>query len=453
MSQTVSTNLVLPEPSSELIVSEPWTMETYADDLMDELFSDIDCILDGSSNLSSQIVQTQQQLALKTANPGAQIVAPPTIVSPITEVEQRRIAAQFHTVASNPPQTTRRTVKKQRRRIWRNLRQILKLGAGLGLALAAIHWANSNGLFNRLTEDTFQFALQEPATEAKLLQAENAAPTQAEIKSDLVDYMLGALAIIDRQQELYNKASTNNIARRVTPVPRNQATLAYANQPAATLPKPKIANNAKPLPSRTTNTRVVERIYIPVYQAPQPMRYAPPAVAQAPAPLPPVKTASKEVATKTSENKAKKAAPVKVAKAKSPKTITAYASVREIKPVEVKTKPVSVKQVPKLPKMKEPAPVAAPKESPTPSAATTAAPVQQKEQKVALVPTSSHVLEGLLELGEESAALFKVNGVTRHVQKGESIGASGWKLVEVANGEAIIRRNGEVRSIFAGQKF
>ncbi|MEO1375382.1 MAG: hypothetical protein AAFW70_13880 [Cyanobacteria bacterium J06635_10] len=445
MSQTVSNNLVIPEPSEELIVSEPWTMETYADDLMDELFSDIDCILDRSSNLSTQIVQTQQQLALKTANPSAQIIPPPTIISSITEVEQRRIAAQFHTVASNPPQTTRRTVKKPRRRIWRNLRQILKLGAGLGLAIAAIHWANSNGLLKNLTSKSFQFVLQDPVVEKKLLQAENVVPTQAEIKSDLVDYMLAALAIIDRQQELQNRASTNNIARRVTPVPRNQATLAYAKQPVATLPQPKIANNAKPLPTRTTNTRVVERIYIPVYQAPQPMRYAPPAVGQAPAPLPPVKTASKEVPPKASENKAKKAAPVKVAKAKSPKTITAYASIREIKPVEVKTKPVSVKQVPKLPKMKEPAPVAAPKESP--------APVQQKEQKVASAPTSSHVLEGLLELGEQSAALFKVNGVTRRVQKGESIGASGWKLVDVANGEAIIRRNGEVRSIFAGQKF
>ena len=62
-------------------------------------------------------------------------------------------------------------------------------------------------------------------------------------------------------------------------------------------------------------------------------------------------------------------------------------------------------------------------------------------------------MEGLLELGEESAAIFKINGVSRRVQKGESIGGSGWKLVDVANGEAIIRRNGEVRSIFAGQKF
>jgi hypothetical protein len=35
---------------------------------------------------------------------------------------------------------------------------------------------------------------------------------------------------------------------------------------------------------------------------------------------------------------------------------------------------------------------------------------------------------------------------------GESIGSSGWTLVDVSNGEAVIRRNGEVRSIYAGQK-
>ncbi|MCJ8281558.1 MAG: hypothetical protein MJK14_17280, partial [Rivularia sp. ALOHA_DT_140] len=170
----------------------------------------------------------------------------------------------------------------------------------------------------------------------------------------------------------------------------------------------------------------------------------------APTPLPPVKTASKGVAPKPSDSKAKKAKPAKVAKAKTPKNITAFASIREIKPVEVKSKPVSVKQAPKIPKMKETVAIAP---SPQKSVAPVEKPVQDKQQKVASAPTSSHVLEGLLELGEQSAALFKVNGVSRRVQKGESIGASGWTLVDVANGEAIIRRNGEVRSIFAGQKF
>lgn len=440
MSKTATKNLVIPEPSQELIVSEPWTMDTYADGLMDEIFSDIDCILDGKANLSKQIVQPQQQLILHQAV-SPQVVPPPTIVTPIQQAEQQRIQAHLDSMAARTPKTAK--VKKSRRKIWRNLRQILKLAAGLGIGIAAINWAISSGLLNRLTSKSLQFALQEPVQQ-KVLEAESVstAPTQAQIKSDLADYMLSALAIIDRQRESNDRASANNIAR--TPVPANQATLAYANQPVGQLPAPRTANNSKP---QTRTTRIVERVFVPVYQAPQPMRYAPPTIAQAPAPtpLPPVETASK-AAPKPSESKAKKAAPVKVAKAETPKTISAFASIREIKPVAVKSKPVSVKQAPEIPKMKAATAIA-------PSTEASPAPVEKKEQKIASAPTSSHVLEGLLELGEQSAALFKVNGVSRRVQKGETIGASGWTLVDVANGEAIIRRNGEVRSIFAGQKF
>ncbi|MEO1764952.1 MAG: hypothetical protein AAFR83_24060 [Cyanobacteria bacterium J06629_18] len=447
MSKTATKNLVIPEPSEELIVSEPWTMDTYADGLMDEIFSDIDCILDGKANLNKQIIQPQQQLILHQAAP-PQVVPPPTIVTPFQQAEQERIHAHLGNMAGNPPKTAR--VKKSRRKIWRNLQQILKVAAGLGIGIAAINWAINSGLLNRLTSKSLQFALQEPASQQKILSesVKSAEPTQAQIKSDLADYMLSALAIIDRQRDSQDRASANNIAQ--TPVPANQATLAYANQPVSKLPAPKIANNGKPQPTRST--RVVERIYIPVYQAPQPMRYAPPAIAQAPAPtpLPPVKTASKGVAPKPSQSKDRKPAPVKVAKAKAPKTINAFASIREIKPVAVKSKPVNVKQAPEVPKMKAATAIA-----PAAEASTTPVkkPVPAKEQKIASAPVSSHVLEGLLELGEQSAALFKVNGVSRRVQKGETIGASGWTLVDVANGEAIIRRNGEVRSIFAGQKF
>jgi hypothetical protein len=58
-----------------------------------------------------------------------------------------------------------------------------------------------------------------------------------------------------------------------------------------------------------------------------------------------------------------------------------------------------------------------------------------------------------LELGDRSAALFEVNGVARRVYVGESIAASGWTLVEVVNQEAVIRRNGEVLTIYVGQQF
>ncbi len=60
---------------------------------------------------------------------------------------------------------------------------------------------------------------------------------------------------------------------------------------------------------------------------------------------------------------------------------------------------------------------------------------------------------GTLELGDRSAALFEINGVARRIYVGETIGASGWSLVEVVNQQAVIRRNGEVKTIFVGQQF
>ncbi|NEP82482.1 MAG: hypothetical protein F6K39_32655, partial [Okeania sp. SIO3B3] len=64
-----------------------------------------------------------------------------------------------------------------------------------------------------------------------------------------------------------------------------------------------------------------------------------------------------------------------------------------------------------------------------------------------------NTLVGILELGERSAALFEVEGVARRIYVGENIGGSGWTLVKVANQEAVIRRNGEIRSVFVGQQF
>ncbi len=71
----------------------------------------------------------------------------------------------------------------------------------------------------------------------------------------------------------------------------------------------------------------------------------------------------------------------------------------------------------------------------------------------AAVPAPMHALMGVLELGDRSAALFEINGVSQRVYIGERIGSSDWSLVSVTNEEAVIRRNGEVRSIYIGQRF
>lgn len=70
-----------------------------------------------------------------------------------------------------------------------------------------------------------------------------------------------------------------------------------------------------------------------------------------------------------------------------------------------------------------------------------------------ITPGAPRRLAGVLELGDRSVALFEINGVTQRYGIGESIGSSGWSLVEVSKEQAMIRRNGEVRSVFVGQKF
>lgn len=70
-----------------------------------------------------------------------------------------------------------------------------------------------------------------------------------------------------------------------------------------------------------------------------------------------------------------------------------------------------------------------------------------------ITPGAPRRLAGVLELGDRSVALFEINGVTQRYGIGESIGSSGWSLVEVSKEQAMIRRNGEVRSVFVGQNF
>lgn len=102
-----------------------------------------------------------------------------------------------------------------------------------------------------------------------------------------------------------------------------------------------------------------------------------------------------------------------------------------------------------------PAPIARPPAAR--AVATPAPPVASPTPVAAIVPnvdlSETHALIGLLELGDRSAALLEVNGVPQRIQVGETIGASGWKIVSISNQTALIQRNSEVRSIYVGQKF
>ncbi|NEQ26650.1 MAG: hypothetical protein F6K28_48015 [Microcoleus sp. SIO2G3] len=404
MSQKTNTQLILPEPSQELIASEPWSIETYADSLMDELFAEIDRILDGNDNLPSQTALQEDIRQVQTVTV-PEIVVPETQLRPIRKVAQARNNPLSTLVVGTP--AVRRQASKSSQKSQRTNSIVLWVAVTIGLAAASILWVFNSGLLNRLVSKSLQQSLLQP-------QAQSPLPTKAQIEADLVNYMLGALSVIDRQEAKSSLRSASSA---------NQTALAYITpQPVGKLPAPVGANNTSSAPSYST--RVVERIYIPVYQAPQPMRYAPPPTADTP-----------NSAT-VSESSLGKASKLDV-KTTQPVSVQALAAVRpELKPV--------------------------PSSAVSPKLATDAAAspsVVSENQEVASTVTTrdvtapSHTLEKLFELGNKSAALFKIDGVTRRVEVGEAIGASGWTLVKIAKGEVTIRRNGEVRSIYIGQTF
>ncbi|MEH2433023.1 MAG: hypothetical protein V7K25_01990 [Nostoc sp.] len=452
MLQEASTRLIVPEPSEDLIANEPWSIENYADGLMDELFADIDSILDVSSNLLSQTVrhsrqkksnqfvagvspqpqrQSPQENVVQTVMTMPQIILPNTVNQPVQSVAQDN-HKHLSTFVFNT--ATVKRVSRKRQKSSHNLGKLLMVGTTLGVAIAGTIYLVQSGVVYLLNNNLTVPGVLVPQPQSQL-------PTKVEIEADLVDYMLQSLAVIDKQGETPNQKSVSSGFSSQANI--NQ--IGFGNrQTTGNLPSlPLLANNTPPAPNRSGS--VVERIYVPVYQAPSPMRYALPAIPGSPTLLPRVASALQE-----SQPNVVKSALNTVRQAAKPVTVNMLAAAvrAELKPVTAKTAPITVRQTPSpLPAL----PVVplraalAPESEPTITQ-------EQVYPAVAIADAPSNTLEGLLELGNKSAALFKIDGVTRRINMGESIGESGWTLVDVSNGEAVIRRNGEVRSIYAGQK-
>jgi Tfp pilus assembly protein PilP len=87
----------------------------------------------------------------------------------------------------------------------------------------------------------------------------------------------------------------------------------------------------------------------------------------------------------------------------------------------------------------------------TPSPQTTAA--VAPSERVSQLESSSLILVGLLESGDRSSALFKIDGTTRRISLGEPIGASGWTLLSVQNQQAIVSAGDKTRSLEVGNQF
>ncbi|OUL31590.1 hypothetical protein [Nostoc sp. 106C] len=435
MLKEASTHVIIPEPSEDLIANEPWTIDVYADGLMDELFADIDNVLDASGNFASQTVNVEY-VPLQTVQV-PQIILPNELHQTIQGVSQMREKPLSKFGVDTPvKKAVTRKLKKNRRPLGR----LVIVGTTIvGVAIA--------GIIYLLNSRVLTFLTFKPITAAYLQVPQTQLPQRVDVQAELVDYMLGALSVIDQQQNRTNQSYANpGLATSATP--RSTALALASDQKSLLLPTPLTANNTLPAPNVAKN--IVERIYIPVYQAPSPMRYAPPLLPGIPKLISPVKTASA-----ASRPNAVKNALTSVRKAGKPVSVNMFAAAvrTDLKPVNVRTAPIVIGQssnlLPTLPVVPF---RAAPPQLPMATASVYSASQQQATSTTTNAATPSHILEGILELGSKSAALFKVDGTTHRFVVGESIGSSGWTLVDVNNGEAIVRRNGEVRSIYTGQK-
>jgi len=395
MSQNVITKQIALEPA-EAIAKEPTSVDSYAERLMDELFEDVDRALESGSGLPTQPVQPAEFVSLKPIVVPQIILPTPGISAQENQIDAEAIARQAILIA-----------KKQEAK--QSFNHILLGAAFASLLLTFGLWLVSRNSFGSTANKT-----------SNLSAAQAAAAAKAEADAQFGSYMQQAIDTLDEKKSAA-KTPNNNLA--VAAVPTNLPTIAVPGAP----------------PTSAGLTQAINRVADALQQASTQPGVPPTQVVI----VPPTATAP------TARTAPPAAVAVKPETSRSPVTKTAPTNQRDrtIAPEAPEAAPAPAARIVSPQVQPEAAPEAATEPTPEVSNSTSPSPTNSD---VSLV---THTLVGVLELGEKSAALFEIEGVARRIYVGESIGASGWTLAEVKNQEAVIRKGGEVRSVFVGQKF
>jgi hypothetical protein len=381
----------------EAIAKEPTAVDAYAERLMDELFEDVDRALESGNGLPTQPVQPAEFVSLKP-------IIVPQIILPTTGISAQENQIDAEAIARQAILIAKKQEAKQ------SFNHILLGAAFASLLLTLGLWLVSRNSFGSTAN-----------TASNVSAAQAAAIAKAEADAQFGSYMQQAIETLDEKAAAAKPQNTN---LSLAPVPTNLPTIGVPAAPPANAGLTQAINRVADALQQSSSqpgvppTQVViipptatapaARTAPPARTAPG-LRTAPPAVAVKPATTAPENTRDRAAAPE--------AAPAPTARVISP----------QVQP--------------------EAAPAATTEPEPEVSNSTSPSPTNSD---VSLV---THTLVGVLELGEKSAALFEIEGVARRIYVGESIGASGWTLAEVKNQEAVIRKGGEVRSIFVGQKF
>ncbi|MDB9455167.1 hypothetical protein [Dolichospermum circinale] len=429
---TSSTDLLNSEAGKNFVTEELCSIETCAESLMNEIFADIDTILDGSSeencdqteekyihNCNGGLIRTDASLSPKVKH---SLTSASLVKSPLkTDL----------VVNSSFPGAITTTERSQTS----GLDKLTYMGLGWSMATLCTLCLMNFALLN--TADT---QLNSSSQNNQTLGSVN---LKSDSKLDLVNYMLSAFLLIE-QQEKSNYTTTvkpklTNVSFKPNnslPLPSTQQQITQPQIKAS--PLPIAGNNLPPVPQVAIATNTTNKKNIPVDQSPV-LSYEP-QIKASPLPiagnnLPPVP----QVAIATNAIN-KKNIPVD----QFPDSVYQQPTISSVRI------PQPSPSVVNNPPIKNVQPATQPK---TKKTEINSQPLKEAPAKLATVTSTISVqLEGILESGNQSAALFNIDGSTRRVNLGENIGGTGWILIEISNAEAIIRRHGEKRSIYAGQR-
>lgn len=344
-------------------------MDNYANGLMDELFNDVEYALEEGLELPTDTVEIEEPEPVATP----QIVLPAALVHPpssaLSTIEDDEESSELALIRDELEKAKRRERKLD----------FLLLGAAFtALVLTAGIW-----LSNRQNNQGV------PSSKPPLSPEE----VQAQSDAEFLAYLDRSLELIDRRAAMQPPTATAaNANGSAGATGATASALPPVLVPGSSTGQPLIPQGS------SSGQRVIERVYVPLYQPPG--SAAPTATATAPGTVP-----FRNIA-ETYGN-----ATASLPSANSSSAATSSPA------------------------------------SPAPS-------TNQQAANSAPAPTpGNHTLVGVMELGDRSAALFDIDGSTQRFFAGEAIASSGWTLVTVSNQEAIIRRNGEIRSVYVGQKF
>jgi hypothetical protein len=429
---TSSTDLPNSEAAENFGTKELCAIETYAESLMNEIFADIDTILNRDNEQNCNQTEEKYVHNFNTALTRTDASLSPKVKHSLTSASLVKSSLKTDLVVNSSfPGAITTTQRSQTS----GLDKLIYMGFGWSMATLCTLWLTNFALLNR--------ANTQLNSSSQNTQTLGSVDVKSDPHLDLVNYMLTAFSLIE-QQEKSNYTTT--VKPRLTnasfkqnnglPLPSTQQQITQPQIKASSLPI--AANNLPPVPQVAIATNATNKKYIPVNQSPV-LSYQP-QIKASPLPiaannLPPVP----QVAIATNATN-KKNIPVD----QFPDSVYQQPT---ISPVRI---PQPSPSVVNNPPIKNVQPATQPK---TKKTEINSQPLKEAPAKLATItPTISVQLEGILESGDQSVALFNIDGSTRGVNLGENIGGTGWILIEISNGEAIIRRHGEKRSIYAGQR-